>query len=520
MAIKKSLLLFGFTILFTTHVKAEETESYTTGFIPEKPEVYEATPQVKRYRANLPLKVDLSANFPTAGIQGKQSSCVAWATAYAARSYYEAVNQGWEANDPSHQFSPAFVYNQIRAGKCGDGSVISDALKLMKKTGVVPLAEFPYDPQDCLTIPDNQTLTHAASFRIKDWLRVNEKRLDDIKGQLYKGNPVIFGMSVNEDFHKLRGDEIYNDLSKPDPMQGHAMVLVGYDDSKQAFKLLNSWGTHWGNNGFGWVSYAAFLKRVQNTFVMDVAVSPKPLERLKPQVVEQPKTKVLTKAELEFKLTDMIGKIDCAKLNATVMDTKIVYLSGFAGQRADIDMLASQLQSLGAKVIADVKINPWPQCEVLLKFQQALVKPTDLKVAVVGKKQAVLRDGEQLTIEVVTPSYPSYLYVTYIQANGDAVHLVQPGEKMPLPLSPNTRLIFGDGKKGRALFKVAKPFGNEMIVAIATPTPLFTQKLPQTQLEREYLTQFQQVFLGLSETRVAAQDISAAVATLLTQAKP
>lgn len=515
---KKWAGLLSLSVFLSASAIAEDSEIYATGFIREKPEVYAAMPQTKRYRAHLPQAVDISANFPVPGRQGNQSSCVAWATAYAARSYLETRRQGWEANDPGHLFSPAFIYNQISSGRCDRGTNISDALNLLKKTGVVPLSEFPYDQKDCSKNPAPQTLALAGNFRIKDWQRVNEQKLDDIKGQLYMGNPVIFGMSVSDDFKKLKGDEIYNDLSMPDPAQGHAMVLVGYDDNRQAFKLINSWGTHWGNNGFGWVSYPAFQNRVQNTFVMNVVGTPQPVMESKVTPTDYPRIKPLTRPELEQKLAELISKIDCAKLNGRVIDDSTVSLTGFAGRHSEIDRVVNSLQSQGIKVATAVETKPWPQCEVLLKFDEVLAKPTDLKVTVAGTNKTLLRESEQLIIEVTTPSYPSYLYVTYIQANGDTVHLVQPGAKMLKPLNPNTKLIFGDGKNGRPQFRVRKPFGDEMIVAIASPSPLFAEELPKNQIEREYLSQIEQFLLVQSVRKASQQDISVAIATLATQA--
>ncbi|MBQ8107676.1 MAG: InlB B-repeat-containing protein, partial [Ruminococcus sp.] len=38
----------------------------------------------------------------------------------------------------------------------------------------------------------------------------------------------------------------------------HALCLIGYDDSLQAFKFINSWGTDWGLNGYGYISYSLF----------------------------------------------------------------------------------------------------------------------------------------------------------------------------------------------------------------------------------------------------------------------
>jgi hypothetical protein len=36
----------------------------------------------------------------------------------------------------------------------------------------------------------------------------------------------------------------------------HAMCIVGYDDARQAYKVRNSWGSDWGENGYMWMSYS------------------------------------------------------------------------------------------------------------------------------------------------------------------------------------------------------------------------------------------------------------------------
>ena len=38
----------------------------------------------------------------------------------------------------------------------------------------------------------------------------------------------------------------------------HAMLVVGYDDEYRAFKVVNSWGTGFGDEGFVWIDYVAF----------------------------------------------------------------------------------------------------------------------------------------------------------------------------------------------------------------------------------------------------------------------
>ncbi|MFM2004623.1 MAG: hypothetical protein RLZZ09_278 [Pseudomonadota bacterium] len=81
-------ILLGIVLVLSGRlVKPVWAEDFATGYVPDDPAVYAATPQAPRYRAWVPPEKDLSAWFPTPGIQGRQGSCSAWATAYAARAY-------------------------------------------------------------------------------------------------------------------------------------------------------------------------------------------------------------------------------------------------------------------------------------------------------------------------------------------------------------------------------------------------------------------------------------------------
>ena len=39
---------------------------------------------------------------------------------------------------------------------------------------------------------------------------------------------------------------------------GHAIIIVGYDDNKKLIEFRNSWGNKWGNNGYAYFTYEAF----------------------------------------------------------------------------------------------------------------------------------------------------------------------------------------------------------------------------------------------------------------------
>jgi hypothetical protein len=56
---------------------------------------------------------------------------------------------------------------------------------------------------------------------------------------------------------------------------GHVMLVVGYDDSSQMFRVKNSWSTGWANNGYVWLSYD-FVRQgvVRGAAYLDGVVSP------------------------------------------------------------------------------------------------------------------------------------------------------------------------------------------------------------------------------------------------------
>ena len=70
-------------------------------------------------------------------------------------------------------------------------------------------------------------------------------------------------MAIRENFKDLRKDDAFWNPESGDKTAsgGHAMVVVGYDDEKEAFEIMNSWSTQWGNDGFFWVKYKDFGKQ-------------------------------------------------------------------------------------------------------------------------------------------------------------------------------------------------------------------------------------------------------------------
>lgn len=212
----------------------------------------------------IPSKVDLSGSMPTPGDQQTQGSCTAWATGYAAKSFHEITEMKWSRTSASHQFSPAWIYNQINGGSDG-GSAISSALDLIVNKGADNLADFPYDTTNFTRQPAADSLARASHFKAKSWATLATSEAA-IKSTLASGNVVVVSIAVLPDFDALNSttNTVYDTAagttstcSTAPCIRGyHAITLVGYDDAKKAFKLINSWGTGWGSGGYGWLAYS------------------------------------------------------------------------------------------------------------------------------------------------------------------------------------------------------------------------------------------------------------------------
>jgi len=248
----------GISLLFggcSKNVNDNVNGQHRMGLIPDSDEKFATFPKAKIEKSGSnPASVDLSASFPKPGSQGMQNCCTAWATAYALKSYLEKVDFDWDQNLKEHQFSPAYVYNQINDGR-DEGSAISTALDLIVKQGVCTLATMPYNSKDYTTQPNSSQKVEAAKFKSASWSTVSSGNLEEFKTQLAAGNAVVVGIPVYDDFDNLSKNNPIYDNTSGKKSGSHAICFVGYDDNKQAFKLINSWGTYWGVDGYGYMSY-------------------------------------------------------------------------------------------------------------------------------------------------------------------------------------------------------------------------------------------------------------------------
>ena len=274
-------LLAASIAFFSAGEVSAQQQSYSTGLRFLSPETYSTIPlAVPPSRGLLPTSVDLSSDFPEPKSQGNQGSCVGWAVAYALKSYQERKERGWDLTKEEHQFSPSALYNSIRVGGCDGGSYIPDAFEALLDWGALSLKQFTYDETVCSRLPTTREKRSAVEYRISSVRVVNVQSATELKSHLAADIPIVIGMEVYDNFDSYSGG-VYSRV-EGSLRGGHAVTVVGYDDSRGAFKIINSWGKSWGENGFAWIAYDTFKRIVREAYVSRDMIGP-PVERDKTQ---------------------------------------------------------------------------------------------------------------------------------------------------------------------------------------------------------------------------------------------
>jgi hypothetical protein len=214
----------------------------------------------------LPPAVDLSAGMPPVRSQGSEESCTAWSAAYAIRTYLAHHGHSWDVSSPDHQFSPAFIYNQLVRGNCHTGLQFPEVLNLMVTQGVATLAAMPYLDGACSAQPGPQLVEQAAQYRIAGYRRINEQNPTEVKAQLAAQFPLLIAVEYDNLAQHLGPNQVWRQHGAA--VGFHAVALVGYNDSNRTFKFMNSWGPNWGTGGYGLIDYDLFPRVVREAYLL------------------------------------------------------------------------------------------------------------------------------------------------------------------------------------------------------------------------------------------------------------
>ena len=211
--------------------------------------------QLKRTPSDtLPRLVDLRPICSPVEDQGKVGSCVANAVVGALELHQ--IKQG----KPLRDLSRLFVYYNARKleDRIGEpGTSITVAAAAALGMGVCDAKLWPYQTTATDVEPTKHCYEAAANLVA---VQVAQVPFDNgVKACLAAELPVVFGMAVagplfgwaavsGEMRPPANGDW-------PEAGGGHAMLIVGYDDDRNAWLVRNSWGAGWGEEGHVWIDY-------------------------------------------------------------------------------------------------------------------------------------------------------------------------------------------------------------------------------------------------------------------------
>ncbi|MEO6670231.1 MAG: FISUMP domain-containing protein [Ferruginibacter sp.] len=194
------------------------------------------------------------------------NSCAGWAVGYGMMSCeYKIIEGQSNYNGTEKIFSPDYIWNQLNNGQ-NNGISLSKAMKLVKDQGC---CKWTYMPGNG-SLNDQPSIiarTNAESYTISQIIRFKTVNINMIKIYLHNNYSIPFGAEIDKgfktgydiiSFKKLADGRLIWVNKSVDPtslVEYHAMLICGYDDDINAFKVLNSWGPGWGNDGFIWIDY-------------------------------------------------------------------------------------------------------------------------------------------------------------------------------------------------------------------------------------------------------------------------
>ncbi len=210
-------------------------------------------------RPVIPSSKDLRETWWKIGDQGSTGSCVGWATADSVLRWHFVKGKRLGKNE---LLSPRFIW---MASKETDafvsqpttfietaGTSLKAALDIARKFGVVRDSVLPFGsgalyPGDAMTF-----YALAAQLKIASYFNLGTNPAN-WRMWLAAHGPIQTRLDVDATWDNASATNGKLDVYQPNTTRGgHAVAFVGYTPDR--FIVRNSWGTTWGDKGFGYAS--------------------------------------------------------------------------------------------------------------------------------------------------------------------------------------------------------------------------------------------------------------------------
>jgi C1A family cysteine protease len=203
------------------------------------------------YRDILPVIFDLTPKMPPVLDQRDLGACASHACSNTLR--YLLQKEGLPVFQPSRLYIYYNTRVKIESNPADQdtGVTIKGLCKAVQKYDACDEELWLYDTSK-FAIPPPLACYKNARMESDFRYEIVPQDIQSIRRTLASGFPIIVGMLIYE---SLESDTVSRTGIVPLPnvqtekcLGGHAMLIVGYDEG--TFKIMNSWGYTWGNNGF------------------------------------------------------------------------------------------------------------------------------------------------------------------------------------------------------------------------------------------------------------------------------
>lgn len=136
------------------------------------------------------------------------------------------------------------------------GAYLRDGMKAIQKYGVCSEQLWPYDISKFNVKPTDECYADGLTRTISSYESL--QTTDNIINALNLNKPVVLGVTVYDSFNEVTAIDpvvplpTYYEKNKGG---GHAVTIIGYDLPNRKFLIKNSYGTDWGDRGYGWLTF-------------------------------------------------------------------------------------------------------------------------------------------------------------------------------------------------------------------------------------------------------------------------